>query len=163
MVRLAEHAATLPGISHASAVAMAPFAGTQGVDATVFAEGQTFGESANPLVNYEGTDSTVLRHARPADPPGPGIDERDREGSEPVVVVNQTFARLFWPGRIRSAGGSKWGSSTSKSPWRTVVGVVADARYRDLTTVRPSIYVPYGQGIPVSPGYLAIRRSVQPR
>lgn len=158
MVRLAAHAATLPGISHASAVVTPPFAGTGGVDATVFAEGQTIGESASPLVNYEGTDSTYFATLGLPILQGRGIEERDREGSELVVVVNQTFARLFWPGgnpvgrRI-----NRLESSDSRSPWRTVVGVVADARYRDLTTVRPSIYVPYGQGIPVSPGYLAIR------
>ena len=68
MVRLAEHTATLPGISHATAVSMAPFAGTQGVDANVFAEGQRFDESANPLVNYEGVDAwyfTTLGVPRP--------------------------------------------------------------------------------------------------
>ena len=63
MMRLAEHTATLPGISGATALTMAPFAGTQGVDANVFAEGQTFDEAANPLVNYEGVDACVLRHA----------------------------------------------------------------------------------------------------
>ena len=72
MVRLAERAATLPGISHATAVTMAPFAGTQGVDANVFAEGQRFDESTNPIVNYEGVDASVLRHAGSAHPPGPG-------------------------------------------------------------------------------------------
>ncbi len=126
----------------------------------MFAEGQTIGESASPLVNYEGTDSTYFATLGLPILQGRGIEERDREGSELVVVVNQTFARLFWPGgnpvgrRI-----NRLESSDSRSPWRTVVGVVADARYRDLTTVRPSIYVPYGQGIPVSPGYLAIRTS----
>ena len=158
MVRLAAHAATLPGISHASAVVTPPFAGTGGVDATVFAEGQTIGESASPLVNYEGTDSTYFATLGLPILQGRGIEERDREGSELVVVVNQTFARLFWPdGNPVGRRINRLESSDSRSPWRTVVGVVADARYRDMTTVRPSIYVPYGQGIPVSPGYLAVR------
>jgi ABC-type antimicrobial peptide transport system permease subunit len=38
-----------------------------------------------------------------------------------------------------------------------VVGVVADTRYRELTSVRPSVYVPFAHGIPVTPGYLAVR------
>ena len=71
MVRLAAHAATRPGISNASAVVTPPFAGTGGVDATVFAEGQTIGESASPLVNYEGTDSTYFATLGLPDPPGP--------------------------------------------------------------------------------------------
>lgn len=160
MARLASHAATLPGIGQASAVCTPPFAGTQGVDATVFAEGQMFGESVNPLVNYEGVDSNYFVTLGLPILRGRGIDDRDREGSERVVVVNQAFARLFWPGQDplgRRIKGLE--SAASTSPWRTVVGMVADARYRDLTQVRPSVYVPYGQGIPVSPGYIAIRTS----
>jgi putative ABC transport system permease protein len=157
IVRLAEHAATLPGISHATAVTMAPFAGTQGVDATVFAEGQPFDESANPLANYEGADASYFSTLRLPILRGRGIDARDRAGSAPVVVVNQTFARLFWPGKDPIGRRIKWGSSKSRSPWLTVVGMVADTRYRELTNVRPSIYVPYEHGIPVSPGYLMVR------
>jgi putative ABC transport system permease protein len=157
MARLAEHVATLPGISHATAVASQPFAGTQGVDATVFAEGQPFDESANPLVNYEGTDASYFATLGLPILRGRGIDGRDRAGTEPVVVVNQAFARLFWPGKDPIGRRIKWGSSKSKSPWLTVVGLVADTRYRELTSLRPSIYVAYGHGIPVSPGYLAVR------
>jgi putative ABC transport system permease protein len=157
MVRLAEYAATLPGISHATAVASAPFAGTQGVDATVFAEGQAFDESANPLVNYEGTDASYFATLGLPILRGRGIDGRDREGSEPVVVVNEAFGRLFWPGKDPVGRRIKWGSSRSQTPWLTVVGLVANARYRELTDLRPSIYVPYAHGIPVSPGYLAAR------
>jgi putative ABC transport system permease protein len=157
MVRLAEHAATLPGISHATAVTMAPFAGTQGVDATVFAEGQPFDESANPLANYEGADASYFATLGLPILRGRGIDGRDRAGSEPVVVVSEAFARLFWPGKDPIGRRIKLGSSKSENPWLTVVGLVADTRYRELTSVRPSIYVPYAHGIPVSPGYLAVR------
>ncbi len=157
MVRLAEYVATLPGVSHATAVSSAPFAGTQGVDATVFADGQPFDGSANPLVNYEGVDSSYFATLELPILRGRGINERDRPGSEPVVVVNQAFARLFWPDRDPIGRRIKWGSSTSDSPWLTVVGLVADTRYRELTNVRPSIYVPYAHGIPVSPGYLTVR------
>jgi putative ABC transport system permease protein len=159
MVRLAEHAATLPGISHATAVTMAPFAGTQGVDATIFVEGQSFDESVNPIVNYEGADASYFTTLGLPILRGRSIDERDRAGSQPVVVVNETFARLFWPGKDPIGGRIKWGSSKSNSPWLIVVGLVADTRYRELTNVRPSIYVAYGHGIPVSPGYLAVRGS----
>lgn len=157
MVRLAEHVATLPGISHATAVSSAPFAGTQGVDATIFAEGQPFDESVNPLVNYEGADPSYFATLDLPILRGRGIDVRDRAGSQPVVAVNEAFARLFWPGKDPIGRRIKLDSSKSNSPWLTVVGLVADTRYRELTSVRPSIYVPYPHGIPVSPGYLAVR------
>jgi putative ABC transport system permease protein len=157
MVQLAEHAATLPGISHATAVTMAPFAGTQGVDATVFAEGQSLDESANPLVNYEGADAYYFAALGVPILRGRGIDARDRAGSEPVIVVNEAFARLFWRGRDPIGRRIKLGSSTSKEPWLTVVGLAGDTRYRELSTLRPTVYVAYAHGIPVTPGYLAVR------
>ena len=159
MSRLAEHTATLPGVTRASAVVAAPFAGTQGVDATVFGEGQAIrgGESANPIVNYEGVDSSYFATVGVPVLRGRATDGRDRAGSEPVVVVNETFARLFWPGKDPIGRRIKWGSSSSHNPWLTVVGLAADARYRELTTIRPGIYVPYAHGIPVSPGYLVAR------
>jgi len=50
----------------------------------------------------------------------------DREGSEAVVIVNQTFERTYYPGssainhRVRRTG---------DPVWRRIVGVVADAHY----------------------------------
>ena len=157
MMRLAEYVATLPGITHATAVSAAPFAGTQGVDATIFAEGQPFDESANPLVNYEGADASYFATLGLPILRGRSIDARDRAGSQLVVVVNEAFARLFWPGKDPIGRRIKLGPSKSESAWLEVVGVVGDTRYRELTSVRPGIYVPYAHGIPVSPGYLAVR------
>jgi putative ABC transport system permease protein len=157
MARLAEDVAGLPGVRSASGVVTPPFAGTQGVDATVFAEGQSFNESDNPLVNYEGVDSAYFAALGLPILRGRAIDDRDRQGSELVLVVNESFARLFWLGQDAIGRRIKFGSSTATSPWRTVVGLVADTRYRDLTSLRPTIYVPYEQGIPVSPNYLAVR------
>lgn len=159
MVRLAEHAATLPGVSDATAVTMAPFAGTQGVDATVFGEGQALGDSAAPIVNYEAADASYFGTLGVRILRGRGIGTQDRTGSQPVAVVNEAFARLFWPGREAIGRRIKWGTSRSDSPWLTVVGVAADTRYRELTVPRPTVYVPYPHGIPVTPGYLAVRGS----
>ena len=39
----------------------------------------------------------------------------------------------------------------------TVVGLVADTRYRELSTRRPTVYIAYAHGIPVTPAYLAVR------
>lgn len=55
------------------------------------------------------------------------IDERDTQGAPPSVVINETMARTFWPGQ--SALGRRIQPGTGpNSPWRTVVGVVADMK-----------------------------------
>ncbi len=157
MMRLAEHTATLPGVSGATAVCSEPFAGTSGVDATIVAEGQAFDAASSPIVNYEGVDGSYFATLGLPVLRGRGIDGRDRARSAPVVVVNENFARTFWPGQDPLGRRLTWNDDAPKSQWYTVVGLVADTRYRDLTAVRPSIYIPYEQGIPVSPGYLAVR------
>jgi putative ABC transport system permease protein len=157
MMRLAEHTATLPGVRGATAVCSEPFAGTSGVDATIVAEGQASDAASSPIVNYEGVDGSYFATLGLPVLRGRAIDARDRARSEPVVVVNETFARTFWPGQDPIGRRLTWNDDAPKSQWYTVVGLVADTRYRDLTAVRPSIYIPYEQGIPVSPGYLAVR------
>jgi putative ABC transport system permease protein len=60
---------------------------------------------------------------------GRTLDERDRAGSGGPLLVNESLARRLWPGedpigkRLRPV----W-----QNDWRTVVGVVADVRYRSL-------------------------------
>jgi putative ABC transport system permease protein len=75
---------------------------------------------------------------------GRGFNEDDRAGVTPVVVINQTFARKFWPGddpigkRIRWGG---WGIE-----WLTVVGIVADVRAASLEKEpAPASYMPIFQ------------------
>jgi putative ABC transport system permease protein len=156
MARLAERVATMPGIVNATAIATAPFAGSQGVDGLMRAEGQAMPHSATPFSNYEGVDTAYFSTLGLPVLSGRAIDDRDTADSQRVVVVNEAFARLFWPGLDPIGRRVRMGDSAD-DPWMTVVGLVADARYRDLTIVRPSVYVPYPQGIPVTPTYLAIR------
>ncbi len=54
---------------------------------------------------------------------GRGFTSADREGGEPVAVVSEGMARLFWPDR--SAVGRQFRGS-ERDPWLTVVGVCAD-------------------------------------
>jgi predicted permease len=54
------------------------------------------------------------------------LDERDGRGAPPVVLVNETMARAFWP--ETSALGRRVRPGGPNSPWLTIVGVVADIK-----------------------------------
>ena len=73
----------------------------------------------------------------------------DRGGAPEVAIVNETFARLAWPGR--PALGQRFRRTTGGGgPEREVevVGVVADAKYRVSTEApRPFVYVPFAQNL----------------
>jgi putative ABC transport system permease protein len=162
MVRLAEAASALPGVSSATAIVTKPFAGNGGIDAIWYGEGQAIEQSSNPYTNYEGADAAYFSTMGLPILRGRGIEGSDIAGSPPVVVVNEAFARLFWPGEDPIGRRVKLGFADARSEWRTVVGLVADARYRELTNARPGVYVPFGQGIPLRPLFLAVRTSSDP-
>lgn len=70
---------------------------------------------------------------------GRGIDDTDRPGAPLAVVVNESFARKFWPGQ--SPLGRRVTFGGSDTPMSEVVGMVRDAKYLSLTEEsRPFIY-----------------------
>ena len=74
---------------------------------------------------------------------GRNITTADREGAQPVVLVNESFARTYWPGADALGGRLSMGQS---DPWRTVVGIVADVKHRGLDTdARPEVLMPFPQ------------------
>jgi len=74
------------------------------------------------------------------------FDSRDRSGSEPVLVINETMARQYFPGKEAVGQQIKQGSPSSPDPWYTVIGVVADVKNNELAnSVRPQVYQTYSQ------------------
>lgn len=61
---------------------------------------------------------------------GRGFTDQDDASALPVVMVNQTLARLAWPGQ--DPIGQRLQVDGQNQPWLTVVGVVADGKYRTL-------------------------------
>jgi putative ABC transport system permease protein len=79
-----------------------------------------------------------------------------------VVIVSESLARSYWPGedplgkRLREHG--------EDNPWRTIVGVVAEVKYRGLVqnpNPDPDVYYPLLQDA-VSNLYLAVRTEADP-
>jgi putative ABC transport system permease protein len=74
------------------------------------------------------------------------FDSRDRHESQPVLVINETMARQYFPGKDAIGQETKVGSPTSPGPWSVVIGVVADVKNNELANgVRPALYSPYSQ------------------
>jgi putative ABC transport system permease protein len=91
------------------------------------------------------------------------FDERDGDGANPVLVINQTMALTYWPGE--SAIGRRVKPGSRDQPWRTVVGVVGDIKNAGVD--RPAgteLFVPFRQsgGFGIRNGYLVIRTRGEP-
>jgi predicted permease len=61
---------------------------------------------------------------------GRAFSESDRAGTEPVVIVSEAAARMFWKGQDPLEGRIRL---TSDTPWMTVIGVAGDVLNRRLS------------------------------
>jgi putative ABC transport system permease protein len=75
------------------------------------------------------------------------VDARDRAGSPPVVLINETLARNFFPDR--DPVGRQIRMSGDDRPWMTIVGIVGDVRQDGLDALPQSeVYMPHAQFTP---------------
>jgi putative ABC transport system permease protein len=74
---------------------------------------------------------------------GRAFTDADREDAPLVAIVSEMAAKRLWPGE--DPIGKRMHYLSDSTAWRTVVGVVGDARIRALRTTAPLIYVPWRQ------------------
>ncbi|MBP7777735.1 MAG: ABC transporter permease [Acidobacteria bacterium] len=78
----------------------------------------------------------------------------DTTGSQPVMVVNETMARTYWPDGQALGGRVRVGGNPDR-PKAVVVGIVADERHNGVTAAtKEKFYVPHSQWHVVTNGSL---------
>jgi predicted permease len=145
-----DSARRLPGAIAAGAVFQRPFAhGAIGMDTNVIIEGQPLASesaSRNPILNWKVATPDYFRAMDIRLLQGRLFDERDTVKSPLVVIVGQSLAARLWPGQDPIGRRMLTEAQEGKEPpWQTVVGVVEDARYREVETPRFDLYLPYRQ------------------
>jgi len=93
---------------------------------------------------------------------GRDLNEQDQEGKTRSVVVNETFARKFFPGAdpIENALGKQFRNSLEKQPWQ-IVGVARDGKYWTIgEDPQPFVWYPIGNQLAFN--YLVVRTSAKP-
>jgi putative ABC transport system permease protein len=141
---LLERVRQLPGVERVASVTQRPLWSTVGNDWVFTIEGQSERDAErNPMVNlmavsaeYFGTMGIRVMHGRP-------LNEKDVEGQPGAVVISESLAQHLWPARAAVGQRIKLplGNTPYHNTWMTVVGVVGDARYRELHTARFDVYV----------------------
>jgi|CXWL01.1.fsa_nt_gi predicted permease len=91
--------------------------------------------------DYFGTIGTAIVEGRAFGP-------ADLEGTQPVAIINERFAREFWPNSSPLGAQVAWNGWTKAPVWMTIVGVARDVKgatlqARDFRT----LYAPYEQHI----------------
>jgi len=150
----------LPGTVEAGGIDYQPLSGV--------ANDQAFEIEGRPLIANAQAPDEEIRVVTPGWFEAMGVplragrtpQETDTADKVPIVTVNESFARKFWPGesalgqRLRLAGDPRW--------W-TVSGVVGDVRDFGLDAdVRPTMYFP-NQQMPANTLSLVVRSKAPPR
>ena len=142
--RIVERVQAVPGVAAATPVTLTPFSGTGGWDGLVTIEGSAEEQARVPWLNMEITSPSFPATMEVPVLRGRFFADTDRDGAPPVVVLSEEAVRRVFPGQNAVGKRVRFGRDTTE-PWRTVVGVIANARYRDLLTDRPTIYIPHRQ------------------
>jgi predicted permease len=89
--------------------------------------------------------------------------ESELTPTSPAVIVSARVGRRFWPGQDPVGKRLKLGNLTANNPWLSIVGVVAETRYRALPenpTADPDLYFPFVDR--AAQASIAVRSSVDP-
>jgi putative ABC transport system permease protein len=88
-------------------------------------------------------------------------DGRRSEGQERIVIINQTFAKTYFPG-VGNPVGRRIRSTGDNAPWNRIVGLVEDVKHYGLERpMRPGVYWPLAQR-PVETMAIAIKTDGDP-
>ena len=156
--RVIEAVAPLPGVRGVAPALTEPFAGmSDGWDARYLLEGQAPEEQTRQLLNFAIASPAFFRTLGIEIVRGRAFTDEDSAEGRPVLILSESAARLAWPDK--DAVGERM--QIISQPWATVVGVAADTRYRELTAIRPTVYLPRAQ-FETTPGFLAVRTAGDP-
>jgi len=143
-----ERLSSLPGVTTVAAGVPVPFSG-RGGSASFGIEGRPsppgdpgpHGDIGFVTPNYFAALKIPFRSGR-------AFTEQDQQNAEPVVIIDETLAREYWPNENAIGKHMRRGS---RAPWSTIVGIVGHAKQSDLAgdVVKGKYYFPlFQQPIP---------------
>jgi putative ABC transport system permease protein len=157
--QVVERLQEVPGVQSASLVRGLPFSGNGGTTAIVLPDREPPPQGMEPQVMFNTAMPTYFETIGIPLLKGRLFGNQDQANTPPVVVINQTMARRFWPNQDPLGKQIKLAQDGSLV---TVVGVVGDAKHYWLEEdQKPQMYDAYSQ----DPGIFAtvvIRTAVEP-
>ncbi len=155
---------SLRGVRSVSAVYPLPLGDDQ-ISISLEIDGRPVAKSEQPSTNYRTAAPDYFRTMHIPLLRGRDFTERDDEKAPPVIIVNETFARRFFPNEDSLGKRIKPGLATlpTGAVMREIVGVVGDVKHHGLNSESgPEVYEPQNQ-MPFSELTLVIRGDNDPR
>jgi putative ABC transport system permease protein len=137
-----------PGVQAAEVATAPPFTGAGSAFHFNIAGRPPRGPEEYVITNYRAVSSGFFTALGVPLLGGRAFDERDRDRSQPVAIVNETFVRRFFNASRADALRAHiqiGGTPNDEAPLMDVVGVVGDTKQAFEADVQPTTYVPYAQ------------------
>jgi putative ABC transport system permease protein len=139
--RVFENARALPGVQNVAMASVLPLSGDSDTSFSIEGAPAPRSQSETPVTWYRQVSASYFDTMGVPIKRGRGFEARE---AMPVVVVNETFGRTYFPGgdpigrRIRLGG--------PDDPWFTIVGIAGDVKVRGAREgPKVETYVPYWQ------------------
>jgi predicted permease len=143
---LLERLAALPGTTAAGLTNMLPTAGTNGGSGYVVDETAADQSAKLRVAPWAQIVGDYFRAMHIPLISGRYLSIEDKADTPLVVVVDQTLAHHYWPAGNAVGKRLRLGTQEAKTPWATIVGVVADTKLGSPDTPsQEQIYVPAAQ------------------
>jgi predicted permease len=155
----AERLRAIPGVEAASATCCVPLEGGYGLPFIIVGrplEGTAHGGGGWLTISPGYFDVFKIPVKK-----GRAFDDRDTKNAPPVVIINETMAKQFWPKGDplddRLAIGRGVMREFADEPERQIIGIVGDVRDGGLNSdPNPAMYIPQGQ-VPDAANALNVR------
>ncbi|HWC97677.1 MAG TPA: ABC transporter permease [Candidatus Sulfopaludibacter sp.] len=162
--RVLEQVRALPGVEAAAYASTLPFQSTGNTQGYRL-EGVQNDLNFSPDALYRAGSWNYLQTLHVKLREGHFFDGSETPASHPVIIINETFARHYWP--HQPAVGHRVSIDGEQAPekWRTIVGVVEDVQERGYDLwMKPGFYIPTTQEVypPSDSDYLVVRTKANP-
>ncbi|HEU4535147.1 MAG TPA: ABC transporter permease, partial [Polyangiaceae bacterium] len=139
-----ERTRALPSVKAAGMVDTPPLTNDYSVGWFEIEGRPPFPKEDEPMVQYQHVDAGYLGALGVGLRRGRLFGEADREDGAPVMLVNESFARAYFPGEDPIGKRVRW--TVVDKQWREIVGVVGDMRASALEAQpKSATYVPFAQ------------------
>jgi putative ABC transport system permease protein len=122
----------LPGVEAVALAGQVPFGGNGDCWGFHVQDRMKPNPADDPCIERYGTTPDYLRVMGMSLRAGRFFSDADVTASQPVIVISESTARMIWGGDNPIGSQVRIGGA-DQGPWRTVIGVVADAHHEDVT------------------------------
>lgn len=149
---------SLPGIEEASLVNPLPFSGNNQSRTFTIIGRPAPPQGMEPAASFLTASGSYFKTMRIQLKSGRLFNSRDRKDSPPVVLINDTFAKKYFPNE-NPIGQRLQPGQAGEDPVRQIVGVVGTAKHDNLAEPdEAEYYIPFAQS-PDRFSYIVVRTS----